>query len=140
MNKYLNAMFLNGIDIGISKIELDKSDLLITDKSCKYCLQVCVEYNWKDINGLKVGEKKNIDFNEYCLSENNELALIWPSKCYVEKISDNYICFHLEFKDLSETTTYMNKRGYFDIELNSLEVKVFIDYRDAKGDSIIYNL
>lgn len=139
MKENLNTMFLNGINIGISKIELDKSDLLITDKSHKYLLQVCIEYNWKNINSLKVGEKKNIDFNEYCLSENNEPALIWPTNSYVEKTSDDSICFYLEFKDLSNTTTYMNKRGCFDIELNSLEVKVFINYKDVIKDSIIYN-
>ena len=33
----------------------------------------------------------------------------------------------------------MNKRKCFDIELDSLEVKVFIDYKDAIEDSIIYS-
>ena len=132
-------MLLNGIDIGISRIELDKSDLIIIDKSDKYCLQVYVGYNWKDINSIEVGKRKEINFNEYCLSENNEVALIWPTTCCVEKISDNILCFNLEFENLSSTTDYMNKRGHFDIELNSLEIKVFIDYKDAKGDSIIYN-
>lgn len=140
MQDNLNVMILNGINIGISKIELNKSDLIIIDKSGKYCLQVYVGYNWKDINNIKLGAKKEIDFNEYCLAENNEPALILPSSCYVEKISDNSICFNLIFKDLSKTAHYMNKRGYFDIELNSLEVKAFIDYKDAKGNSIIYNL
>ncbi len=138
MNKYLNAMILNNENVGISKIELNESDLLITDKSCKYCFKVCLKYNWKEMNSIKVGEKKNIDFNEYCLSENNEPALIWPSNCYVEKVNDDSICFYLEFKDLSDTTTYMNKRGCFDIELSSLEVKIFIDYKDVIKDSIIY--
>lgn len=134
----LNFMILNNINIGISKIELDKDDLLVTDKSSKYCLQVCVEYNWQDINSLRVGETKDIDFNEYCFSENNEPALIWPSTCYVEKIDNDTLCFYLNFKDLSNDITYMNKRGCFDIELKSLEVKVFIDYKDAKENSIIY--
>ncbi len=138
MNKYLNIMILNGVDIGISKIELDKSALLITDKSCKYCLQVYIMYNWKDINSIKAGEKKNIDFNEYCLSENNEPALIWPTNCWVEKVSDDSIYFHLIFNELLDTTTFMNKRGHFDIELRSLEIKAFIDYKDAKKGSIIY--
>ena len=31
----------------------------------------------------------------------------------------------------------MNKRECFDIELNSLEVRVFIDYKDVIKDSII---
>lgn len=134
-----NIMILNNENVGISKIELNECDLLITDKSCKYCFKVCLKYDWEEINSVKVGEKKSIDFNEYCLSENNEPALIWPSRCYVEKISDNYISFYLKFNDLSDTVTYMNKRSRFDIELNSFEVKVFIDYKDVIGDSIIYN-
>lgn len=32
----------------------------------------------------------------------------------------------------------MNKKGYLDIELKSLECNVFIDYNDAVGHSIIY--
>lgn len=133
----LNTMILNDVNVGISKIELDKSDLIITDKSGRYCLQICVRYNWKDINNIKPGSKEKIDFNEYCLSENNEPALIWPSNCYVEKISSSSISFNLEFKDLSNTIHYMNKRGHFDIKINSLEVKVFIDYKDTIGNSII---
>lgn len=140
MQKKLNFMKLNGVNIGISKIELNKSDLIIVDKSGKYCLQICVQYNWKDINNIKIGQKQEVDFNEYCLAENNEPALIWPSSCYVEKISDDSICFNLEFKNLSNSTRYMNKRDCFDIKLNSLEVKVFIDYKDAIDDSIVYNL
>ncbi len=134
----LNVMILNEVDIGISKIELDKSDLLITDKSCKYCLKVCVQYNWKEINDLKVGEKKSIDFNEYCLSENNEPALILPSNCYVEKIDSNLISFYLKFGDLNNSIHYMNQRRHFDIKLYSLEAKVLIDYKDVNGNSIIY--
>lgn len=135
-----NIMILNDVNIGISKIELDKSDLCVTDKSCKYCLQVCVGYNWKDINSIKCGQKKKIDFNEYCLAENNEPALVNPSNCYVEKISDDSLYFYFEFKDLAKGTQYMNKRGCFDIELQSLKVKVFIDYKDAIDNSIIYNI
>ena len=126
----LSFMILNGIDIGISKIELDKSDLRITDQSGKYCLQVCVFYNWNDINKIRNNQKEEIDFNEYCLSLNNEPALIWPTKNFVEKINADLICFYLEFKDLSNTTHYMNKRGYFDIKLKSLIVKAYIDYKD----------
>lgn len=140
MNEYLNTMILNNVNIGISKIELNKSDLLITDKSCKYCLQICIEYNWKDMNSLEIGEKKNIDFNEYCLSENNEPALICPFSCTVEKVNDDILYFHLKFESLSkeQNTCYMNKRGYFDIKLDSLEVKAVIDYEDANNDSIVY--
>ena len=62
-----------------------------------------------------------------------------PSNSYIEKVNDDVICFYLEFKDLSDTT-YMNQRGHFGIKLNSLLVQVFIDYKDAIGDSIVYNL
>lgn len=62
MTEYPNIMILNGENIGISRIELDKSDLIIIDKSCKYCLQVCVRYNWKEINDLEVGKKKQDRF------------------------------------------------------------------------------
>lgn len=131
-------MILNGKNIEISKIELNECDLLVIDKSQKYCFKVCVKYNWKDIDNIKIGENKSIDFNEYCLSENNESALIWPSNRYVEKISDDLIYFYFEFKDIHNTVCYMNKRECFDIDLNSLEVKVSIDYRDASNVAIIY--
>ena len=140
MGREISYMLLNDINLEISKIELNKWDLIIVDKSGKYCLKICVQYNWKDINKIKTGQKQEIDFNEYCLAEYNEPALIWPSNSYVEKISDDSICFNLEFKNLSNSTHYMNKRGCFDIQLNSLEAKVFIDYKDAIDDSIIYNL
>lgn len=133
-----NIMILNDINIGISEIELDKDGLHVTDKSGKYSFHVHLGYNWKDINSVKVGKKENINFNEYYLSENNESALIWPSKCYVEKITNDSICFYLKFENLFSETQYMNKRNCFDIELNSLEIKVFIGYKDVVGDSIIY--
>lgn len=138
MKNNKNTMILNGVDIGISKIELNKSDLIVIDKSSRYCLHVYVGYNWKDINSIEIGERRDIEFNEYVLSLNNEPALIWPDRCYVEKIRDDYLCFNLEFDDL-ETAHYMNKKGCFDIELESLEVRVFIDYRDTDGKSIIYD-
>ena len=134
-----NMMNLNGVDIGISKIELNRSELLVIDKSCKYFLKVYVMYDWKYINSIKVGETKDIDFNEYCLSENNESALIWPVKSQVEKISDDSICFHMAFEDLSDSIAYMNKRGCFDVEINSLEVKVLVDYNDCAEGFISYN-
>ncbi len=138
MKNKINKLILNGNDIGISKIELNRDNLLITDKSCKYCLSINLHYNWKDINRIKVGEKKTSISNEYCLSENNEPALIWPSSCYVEKVNDNTICFFLEFNKSDDNITYMNKRGFFDIEINYLKVKVYINYEDAKGNSIVY--
>ena len=133
-----NFMIFNDKDIDISKIELDKSDLRISDKSGKYVFRVFVYYNWKDINNIKVGEKKNINFNEYFLIENNEPALVWPDICTVEKISNDSICFYAKFENKLNNITYMFERGCFDIEPKSLEVKVFINYKDAKGDSIIY--
>lgn len=139
MEKDKNVMILNDVNIGISKIVLDKSDLIIFDKLGKYCLKVYEFYNWKDMNNIKVGTREKIDFNEYCLSENNEPALIWPSNCYVEKISNSSLCFNLEFEDLYNTTTYMNQRGYFDIDLKNLKCKIFIDYKDVVNGSIIYN-
>lgn len=140
MKNVVNIMILNGIDIGISKIELNKSDLLIIDRSGKYCLKIYIRYNWKDVNNIKIGAKESIDFNEYVLAENNEPALIWPSVCNVEKISADSICFNLEFKDLQNTTHYMNNRGHFDIELHSLKINIYINYKDAVKNSIIYNL
>lgn len=134
-----NKMILNGIDIGISKIELNKSDLLITDKTGKYCLQIHLYYNWKDINSIEIGSKKNIDFNEYCLEENNEPALIWPTESLVERITEYSYLFSINFKDLVNETNFMNKRGHFDIELKSLECEVTINYKDAKNGTIIYN-
>ncbi len=138
MNQKENVMLLNHVDVGISKIELNKSDLCIVDKSLKYSFHVNVYYNWKDINLIKVGETKKIDFNEYCLSENDESALIWPDTCSVLKISEDLICFYLNFGDLRNKVDFMNKRQCFDMEITSLEVKVYIDYRDAKNGSIIY--
>ena len=128
-------MILNGKNIGISKIELDESDLRIIDKSGIYCFQVCVYYNWKDINNIKIGEKEQVDFNEYILSENNEPALIWPTKSYVEKLTNDYLCFYFKFENISETITYMNKRNCFNILPNFLEVKIFIDYNNTKKDA-----
>lgn len=138
MENNQNLMFLNGNDIGISEIELNKSDLLIVDKSKKYCLQVYVAYNWKDINSIEIGKKKNIDFNEYCFAENNEPALIWPNECFVERITKDIFMFSINFRNLESETHYMNKRGHFDIELKSLECNVFIDFKDVLRNSIKY--
>lgn len=130
-------MILNSKNIGISKIELNERELYIVDKAYKYSLCVHI-YNWKEIVNTEVGKKQKVDFNEYCLSENNESALIWPTKCYIEKPTKDSIIFYLKFDDFSDIC-YMNKRKCFDIELDSLEVKVFIDYKDAIEDSIIYS-
>lgn len=45
MKNNKNIMVLNGTDIGISEIELKEADLLVIDKSGKYCLKICVAYN-----------------------------------------------------------------------------------------------
>lgn len=42
MEKDKNVMVLNDVNIGISKIVLDKSNLTIVDKSGKYCLKVII--------------------------------------------------------------------------------------------------
>lgn len=137
MNNIENIMILNNKNIGISRIELNKNELYIIDKTNKYSL--CVHtYNWKEINKIEIGKKQKIDFNEYCLGENNESALVWPTDVYVEKPTKDSIIFYLKFDDFSDVC-YMNKREGFDIELNSLEVRVFIDYKDVINDSIIYS-
>lgn len=133
-NQYI--MILNGNDIGISKIELSKEELYIVDKIGKYSLCVHI-YNWKEINNAEIGKKQNIEFNEYCFGENNESALIWPTDVYIEKPTKNSIIFYFKFDDFSDAC-YMNKRNHFDIELNSLEVKVNINYSDVQENSIVY--
>lgn len=137
MKKTNNIFILNDKNIGLSKIELNKSELFLIDKTGKYSLCIHI-YNWKEINSIKIGEKKKIDFNEYTISENNESALIWPTNCYVEKLTEDSIIFHLYFNDFKDIC-FMNKRNCFDINLYSIEVKVYIDYNDAKEGSIVYN-
>lgn len=137
MNNFENIMILNNKNIGISRIELNKSELYIADKANKYSLCVHI-YNWKEINETEIGKKQKINFNEYCLGENNESALVWPTDVYVEKPTKDSIIFYLKFDDFSDVC-YMNRRKCFDTELNSLEVRVFIDYKDVIKDSIIYS-
>lgn len=132
-----NFMILNNKNIGIKKVELNKDELYIEDKTGVYSLCIHI-YNWEKINQIKVGEKQNIDFNEYCLSENNETALIWPTKSFIRKPTKDSIIFSLEFNDFSDIC-YMNKRDCFNIKLNSLYVQVYINYNDVKEKSIIYN-
>ncbi len=97
-----------------------------------------MKYNLKDISSIKVNESKNVDFNEYCFLENNEPALIWPTNCSIEKLSEDSLYFNIDFRNLSCNTHYINKRGHFDIELKSLLVKILINYKDVIGDSIVY--
>ena len=140
MEKKINYMILNNKNVGISKIELNKDELNITDKTGRYNLHVTVAYDWKKINQVKVGMEESISFNEYYLSENNEAVLIWPDICKLKKIKDDYIAFNLEFLDIdnNKDTCYMNKRKCFDIPLCNLKVKVYIDYKDVLEGKIIY--
>lgn len=139
MKQNQNFMILNGISLEIGKVELNEFDLLVTDKSNKYCFRVCVKYSWKEINCIKVGMMKEIDFNEYSFSENNESVLILPSCAGLEKLSNDVVCFYFSFENLSREAHYMNKRGCFDIKLESLDVKVFVNYKDVLENAIIYN-
>lgn len=137
MNDFENIMKLNNKNIGISRIELNKSELYIVDKNNKYSLCVHI-YNWKEINKIEIGKKQKVDFNEQCLGENNESALIWPTDVYVEKPTKDSIIFYLKFDNFSDVC-YMNKIGRFDTKLKSLEIRAFIDYKDVIKDSIIYS-
>ncbi len=122
-----NIMLLNDEEIGVSKIEFDKDgNFLVHDKSGRYCFSVCTQYNIKDINEIAVGEKKDIRFNEYYISENNEPALIWPSSSTVERINEDDYCFDFEFDDLTKETTYMNMKGTFDNKLKSFKCILYI--------------
>ncbi|MCI8575702.1 MAG: hypothetical protein HFI09_04455 [Bacilli bacterium] len=136
MKHFDNVFILNDKNIGISKIELNKDELFVVDKNYRYSLCIHI-YNWKEINNINTGEKKKIDFNEYCFNEKNESALIWPTNCYIEKLTKDSIIFYLDFNDFSDIC-YMNKRNGFDIDLKSIEVKIYINYNDAKEGSIIY--
>ena len=50
-----------------------------------------------------------------------------------------FIIFYLKFDNFSDIC-YMNKKNCFDIELESLEVNININYKDVIGKSIIYKL
>ena len=140
MEKKINYLILNNKNIGISKIELNKDELNVTDKSGKYTFHITLTYDWKKINRVKVGMEESLSFNEYYLSENNEAVLIWPDICKLKKIKDDYIAFNLEFLDIDNNTDtcYMNKRKCFDIPLHTLKVVVYIDYKDVTERKIIY--
>lgn len=49
MNEYLNIMILNGVDIGISRIELNEGELYIVDKDSKYSLCVHIYITGKKL-------------------------------------------------------------------------------------------
>ena len=111
MNNFENIMILNNKNIGIGRIELNKSELYIADKANKYSLCVHI-YNWKEINKIEIGKRQKIDFNEYCLGENNESALVWPTDVYVEKPTKDSIIFYLKFDDFSDVCSLKTKTKF----------------------------
>lgn len=117
-----NIMILNGVNLEIDKIELEGNGLYITDKTHRYSYYVHI-YNWDEIHDIPVGDKKNIDFNEYTFAVNNVSVLIWPTTCYVEKTTINSIRFYFKFDDFTDAC-YMNMRGHLDTKLESLEINV----------------
>ena len=126
MNINENIMILNGKKFEIGEIELDKSALYIADKNDKY--RYCVHiYNWDEIYKVPIGEKYDIEFNEYNFCENGESALIWPTTCYIEKTTINSIRFYFKFDDFTDAC-YMNMRGHLDTKLESLEINVNVEY------------
>ena len=133
-------MFLNNQNIGISQIEFNKDNLIITDKSGKYSLHVTISYDWDKLSKINLHEEKDIFFNEYYLSEHNESVLIWPGSSTVRKPSNDELLFSFEFTDIekSKNTCYMNKRGCFDIPITSLKTSVIINLQAALQAKIIY--
>jgi len=132
-------MILNNKDIGIGYMELNEDELYLSDKSSKYCFKVYLNSNgnWKDIRNTKIRERKDIDFSEYCISENNIPALIFPNISYVEKIKERKLLFYFKCENFDDIV-YMSKKDHFDIELRSLEVQVVFDLNDFVNNKIIY--
>ena len=130
-----NIMILNNKNIGVGKIEFNPNgNLIIIDKTGKYCLVVCIQYNIEDINNISVGEDKEIDFNEYYICENNEPALIIPTISSVQRLDNNILRFHFNFENIENDIHYMNKKEHFDIELKSLKCDIEINYNKvSKG-------
>lgn len=135
-----NIFIINGKKINIGEIELDKDTLRVVEKNGKYSFYICVSYDWRGINELKVGEEGRWMYNEYILGENKESALVWPSYYVTRKITEDIICFDLKFETLDDEKNicYMNKRGCFDKPINYLEVKIYVNYKDAKDGKISY--
>lgn len=128
MNINENIMILNGKKIEVGEIELDKSALYVADKNDKY--RYCVHiYNWDEIYKVPIGEKYDIEFNEYNFCENWESALIWPTTCYIEKTANGFIRFYFKFDDFTDAC-YMNKKGHLDTALESLEINVNAEYKN----------
>ena len=137
-----NIFIVNDIKIDIGKIELDKDVLRITEKSGRYIFYVVVSYHWRYINELKVGEEDSWMYDEYIINKYDSVdrALVWPTYYVTKKISEDIICFDLKFDDLldEKNICYMNKSGCFNEPLYNIQVKVYIDYRDAKDGMIVY--
>lgn len=128
MNINENIMILNGKKIEVGEIELDKSALYVADKNDKY--RYCVHiYNWDEIYKVPIGEKYDIEFNEYNFCENGESALIWPTTCYIEKTANGFIRFYFKFDDFTDAC-YMNKKGHLDTALESLEININAEYKN----------
>ncbi len=131
-----NLMLLNNKDIGISFAELNDDELYLYSKNSKYCFKVYIK-DQKNLENLKVGEKKQIDFSEYCFSENNFPALIFPTINYVQKTNDNELLFYFKCENFNNIV-HMSMKNHFDIELKSLEIQILFNLKDFKNNKIIY--
>ena len=124
-----NIFIINGKDVGISEIEVEKDgNILVHDKSDKYGLSIIVQYDLDKLKSMNIGENKSIDFNEYVILENEETALIWPTKYYVKRISNNTFYLDYTFDNIENDVTYMNERNSFDIILKTLELKIKVKF------------
>ncbi len=132
-----NAMILNKKNIGISCALLDEDDLLVYSKDNKYCFKVYMGSSWKDIRNIKVGEKKQIEFSEVCLSDNNVPALILPNISCIQKINEYELLFYFKCDNFNDIV-YMSMKNHFDIELESLEVQILFNIKDFVNNKIIY--
>lgn len=137
-----NLFIINGRKIEIGKIVLDRDVLSVSEKSGEYNFYICVSYHWREINELKVGEEDSWLYHEYMINKYNSVdrALVWPTYYVTKKISEDIICFDLKFEDFTDEKNicYMNMSGCFDEPLYNMEVKIYIDYRDAKDGEIVY--
>jgi len=134
-----NFMILNNENIGISYAELNEDEVLLYNNNSKYCFKVYLNSNgnWKDIYNLKIGEKRQIEFSEYGLSENNIPALIFPTISYVEKPNDYELLFYFKCENFNDIV-FMSFKNHFDIELNNLEIQILFNLKDFKNNRIIY--
>lgn len=124
-----NIFIINGKDVGISEIEVEKDgNILVHDKSDKYGLSIIVQYDLDKLKSMNIGENKSIDFNEYVILENEETALIWPTKYYVKRISNNTFYLDYTFDNIENDVTYMNERNSFDIILKNIELKIMVNF------------